>query len=134
VVFGGTGRTGKIVTEKCLNDPRSSSVTCAVKDMSKARRLFGRDTERLSLVPCDLSQDSSAKMRNIVRGADTVICAAGYTTLSSLDPFGALKVDSIGTRKLIDACIDTKVSRFILLSSLLTNGLVAGQLLEEFYW
>lgn len=133
VVFGASGRTGRLLIEKCINDARIDHIVCAVRDQGKARKLFGKDTSRLSIVPCDIVVDSRTKLSGVVRGADAVICAAGHTTFSSPNPFDAQNVDGKGTRKLIDAAADACVPRFVLLSSLLTNGLVAGQLLNPGY-
>ena len=130
VVFGGTGRTGRHVVESCLSDPRCSQVTVAAKSLSRARTVLGRDCERLSVLPCDVTDQDPRRLRAVLRDADAVICAAAYSPSSVLDPFGALKVDGQGVQRLIDGCVDARVPKFVLCSSLLTNGLAAGQLLN----
>ena len=133
VVFGGSGRTGRLVVKRAVDDPRCCHITAAVRSMSKARSVLGRDTEKLSVLPCDVTSHDPNKWSAVLSGADAVICAAAYSPSGGPDPLGAFKVDGVGVRRLIDACVDAKVPRFVLCSSLLTNGLVAGQLLNPQY-
>lgn len=132
LVVGGTGRTGLLLTRACLADERVRHVTCAVRDLGKGRRLLGADSARLSLVPCDLARDGPERLASVLRvsDADAVVCTASYAPSLPPDPLGPLRVDGLGTRRLIDACADRGVRHFVLLSSLLTNGLAAGQLLN----
>lgn len=133
VVFGGTGRTGKYVVEKCMLDGRVDEVVCVARDLAKGRQLFGRDTQKLSILPADVTRDSSQRLARLVEGADAVICATGFSPTFPPDPLGAFKVDSRGTRRLIDACIQANIPRFVLMTSLLTNGFEAGQALNPQY-
>lgn len=43
------------------------------------------------------------------------------------------QVDNLGTVNLVDACKKNGVSRFVLVSSLLTNGAAVGQVLNPAY-
>ena len=133
VVVGGSGKTGRLVVETCLSDPRCSQVTVAAKSLSRARSLFGRDSERLAVLPCDVTDQDPRRLRAVLDKADAVICTAAYSPSSGFDPLGALRVDGLGVRRLIDACVDARVPKFVLCSSLLTNGLAAGQLLNPQY-
>ena len=46
---------------------------------------------------------------------------------------GPYQVDYLGTRKVIDACVNTGVNKFVMVSSILANGLAAGQALNPQY-
>lgn len=129
VVFGSTGRTGREVV-KALRELPNISVVCVAKDTPKARRMYGPDQQNLQVVPGDMVRDSPAKLASLVKGADCVVCAAGNSQVSLT---GAYDVDYKGTVKTIDACVDARVGKYILVSSILTNGLAAGQLLNPQY-
>lgn len=133
LVVGSSGKTGQKVVE--ILKTKDVSLLCAVKDISKGRSLFGEESADISVIPCDISRDSLSKLANLVAGVDIVVCCASYSPNSSEfpDPLGAYKVDFIGVKRLIDACTDSGVSKFVLVSSLLTNGLYAGQLLNPQY-
>ena len=129
VVFGSTGKTGQQVVKKLLEKP-GVRVVCTARNQGKARKIFGADSSVLTVFPIDLVSDSPSKLANLVRGADAVVFAAGN---SQLTPTGAYDVDYRGTMKAIDACIDGGVRKFVLISSLLANGLMSGQLLNPQY-
>eukprot|EP01041_Mallomonas_annulata_P002378 gene2378-4621_t len=118
---------GRLVVEK-LKSIENTHIVCAVKDVSKARQLFGPESANLSVFPCNVCEDSPAKLLSLVTDADVVISCASYTPSGLPDPLGPFKVDFKGNARIMDACIDAKVPKFILVTSLLTNGLVAGQL------
>lgn len=126
VVFGATGKTGQRVVSNLQEIP-NTEVICAVRSLPKGRSIFGPDTGTLSLLPCDLTADSPAKIASIVKGADACVCAFGNSS-PSLN--GAFEVDYKGTIKTINACIDARVEKYVMISSLLTNGLQSGQLLN----
>lgn len=121
VVVGATGRTGTIVVRK-LQKLQNVVAVCVVKDVSKARQLFGEDRRTLSIVPCDLDLDPPSKIFEAVRVANAVIYCSSYTPSGIPDLLGPYKVDFIGAKKLIDACNDARVQKIVFLSSLLANG------------
>ena len=124
VVFGATGKTGQRIVSN-LKEMPGTQVVCAVRSLSKGRSVFGPDTGTLSVLPCDIRTDSCAKIASIVKGADACVCAFGNSN-PSLN--GAFQVDYKGTVKTINACIDAGVEKYVMVSSLLTNGLQSGQL------
>ena len=125
VVFGATGKTGQRVVSSLVATYPDCEIVCAVRSLSKARSIIGPDTMSLSVLPCDVVKDSPAKVASIVKGADACVCAFGNSNPSLS---GAFDVDYKGTIKTIDACIDAGVPKYVMVSSLLTNGLQAGQL------
>jgi hypothetical protein len=46
---------------------------------------------------------------------------------------GSYKVDNLGAKRVIDSCVEAKVQKVVLVSSLLTNGFRAGQFLNPQY-
>jgi hypothetical protein len=46
---------------------------------------------------------------------------------------GSYKVDNLGAKRIIDACVGAKIPKVILVSSLLTNGFRAGQVFNPQY-
>jgi len=46
---------------------------------------------------------------------------------------GAYDIDYLGTKKIIDACVDEGVGKYVLVSSILANGISAGQGLNPQY-
>ena len=46
---------------------------------------------------------------------------------------GSYKVDNLGAKRVIDSCVEAKVHKVVLVSSLLTNGFRAGQFLNPQY-
>jgi nucleoside-diphosphate-sugar epimerase len=129
-IFGATGRTGREVVTYFLNERDDVSLTCIVKDFGKARELFGPDTARLSVLPCDVVVDSAAKITRLIKGSDAVVFAAANSKISLMGPY---QIDYLGAKKTIDACVDAGVPKFVLLSSILANGLEAGQALNPQY-
>lgn len=56
-----------------------------------------------------------------------------FQSCFSSGPLRPLKIDLLGTNKLVDAAIAAGVPKLVLVSSLLTNGLEAGQALNRNY-
>jgi nucleoside-diphosphate-sugar epimerase len=138
VVFGGTGRTGKYVVKKLIDLVQSEGVekiTCPVRSLAKGRRDFGPESRSVSLVPCNLVSDRVAKLREIVSGSDAVIICSGYSVLKKglPDLSGAYRIDNIANKRIIDACAQEGVRKVVLVSSVLSNGWGAGQLLNPQY-
>ncbi|CAM9750842.1 unnamed protein product [Chrysoparadoxa australica] len=128
-VFGATGKTGSRIVKQLLDSEERVRVLAFVRDRERAREIFGdADLNAMELAYCDVTSDNTATIGAALRGCDAAICATGYSRGFPPDPLGSVKVDFAGTCKIIDACTDAKVPRFVLITSLLTNGLAAGQL------
>lgn len=146
VVFGASGRTGQAIVKELMGITPPPQIICAVRDTSKARRIFGPESSTLSIVPCDVSLDSERRkmgqIMKISQGAqsssssshvDAVIIATGYSPSSSSEAnafLGSYNVDNLGTKRIVDAAVKSKVPKVVLISSLLTNGLASGQFLN----
>lgn len=127
VVFGATGRTGNRIVSEFLS-PKFSNVKiiCPVRSMKRGRHILGAESSKLSLIPFDIEKESPSKLCEVLRDA-IVVCAAAYKPSNGVDLFGPFKVDNLKTKELIEACASANVSRFVLVSSLLTNGFRSGQ-------
>ena len=128
VIFGASGRTGKLVVDNLLRKD-NVNIVGVVRDSIKARRIFGNNAN-VSIEEYNLEFSKPSELLPIVKEADTVVICSSYLPSGVPDPLGPYKVDYLGTKAIVDACVDAKVSKCILLSSLLTNGLQAGQLLN----
>jgi nucleoside-diphosphate-sugar epimerase len=137
VIFGSTGRTGRRVVDQIFQSQEfpPNKVICPVRDMRRARSLLGKESAKLSLVPCDLANDKFDKFVDILYGSDVVVICSSYTPKEgSLPSFkGAKMVDNIATKRVIDAAVAAGVSKVVLVSSLLTNGIGAGQIFNPQY-
>ena len=137
IVFGGSGRTGVQVVKSLLNENNFNKIVVPARNVGQARRRLGPDTKRLQIIPCDIRSIKKVSiLEEYVENADCVINCIGYSpSTSSLlpslpDPLGPKEIDCDACKRLIDACVHQNVKRFILISSLLTNGFAAGQLLN----
>ena len=103
--------------------------------MSKGRSILGPDSKLLSVIPCDITSKDQRKLRATIAGADVVIISSSYTPANGklIDIRGASKVDNLGNKRIIDTCAEENIPKIVLISSLLTNGLLAGQLLNPQY-
>lgn len=133
IVFGGSGKTGSAVVKRIFSDVTDSKVICPVRNMSKGRKKLGQESGRFQLVPCDIAKADQMQLESIVCSADAVIICSAYSPGGKLDLKGAYKVDNLGAKRIIDACVAANVPKVVLLSSLLTNGFAAGQFLNPQY-
>uniref|UniRef100_A0A0G4IDB1 NAD(P)-binding domain-containing protein n=1 Tax=Chromera velia CCMP2878 TaxID=1169474 RepID=A0A0G4IDB1_9ALVE len=126
VVAGATGQTGMRVVNQ-LRALSNVSPVAAVRDPQKGEKIFGADVEKLKL---DVVKDSPGKMAEALKsaGADALVCAVGF---SGGNPFEWSKqahaVDNVGTVALIDAAKEAGVKKFVLITSILTDGRAWGQ-------
>jgi len=96
-------------------------VLAGTRDSKKASSLgWGSNVKP---VTADVTSDAKT-LAEAMKGADAVICAIGSGGFS---PKGPKTVDYGGTVNLVDAAKQAGVKKFVLMSSLLTNGRAAGQ-------
>lgn len=115
LVVGANGNTGKQIVNLLLE--REHDVRAMVRDASQAA-----DMKRIGAQPvvADLEQE----VNFAVEGCDAVIFAAGSGAHTGPDK--TVSVDKDGAIKLIKACEENGVNRFIMLSSIGTDDPEAG--------
>lgn len=122
-VAGATGNTGARVVKELQS--RGFSVIAGARNTEKATKLFPSGAK---IVPFDVEKLSSDEMAAALKGSKFLICATGFVPGN---PFGmsqaAQAVDRDGTIKLVDAAKKAGIQRFVLVSSILTNGRAIGQ-------
>lgn len=118
-VAGATGNTGKRVVQQL--SAKGIKVLAGTRDPKKAEGLGWN--ESVKLVSADVTSNAT-ELSAAMKGADAVICAIGS---SGFNPKGPKTVDYEGTLHLVDAAKKAGVKKFVLMSSLLTNGRDAGQ-------
>lgn len=118
-VAGATGNTGQRVVRQLSE--QGFTVLAGTRDNKKAEKLFGDDNS-IQLVNFNLFDTES--IAKAISGADAVVSALGY---SGFNPGGFKDVDLTGNVNLIEAAKRAGVSKFVLLTSLLTNAKAAGQ-------
>jgi len=120
-VAGSTGNTGRRVVQQLR--AAGYKVKAGVRDPKKAHSLgFGLDSG-IELVTADVTKGSEPLI-SALSGSQAVICATGY---SGFNPGGSVKIDEKGVANLVDAAKASGVTKFVLLSSLLTNARAVGQ-------
>lgn len=134
VIVGATGQTGRRCVEQ-LSGQSNVRVVAWVRDRARvAEAGISGDVEVGEIDVVSSSRESVRDEFQALGKVDAVICATGFSPSFPPDPFGAFRTDFLGTAKLLDAAIDAKnVDRFVLVSSLLTNGLESGQALNPQY-
>lgn len=118
-VAGATGKTGQRIVRQLSQ--QGFTVLAATRDNKKAKKLFGNDSN-IQLVNYDLFDSES--IAKAMRGADAVVSALGY---SGFNLGEYKKVDLTGNGNLIEAAQKAGILKFVLLTSLLTNGRAVGQ-------
>jgi len=125
LVVGATGRTGRLAVAALA--ARGYSVRAAVRDRAKAASLGVAAAARGGVVELDLAApgaDLAPALAAALDGVDAVVCAVGGSGGASY-----AAVDGAGTVALIAAAAARRpaIQRFVLLTSILTNGAAAGQ-------
>lgn len=113
LITGATGFVGSHVAEALLE--AGYNVLCGARDPSSPRWLADLPVE---LSPLDL--DRPADLSPALKGADTVVHAAGITRARRPEDYE--RVNAVGTRRLVDAARETGVRRFVQISSLAARG------------
>jgi uncharacterized protein YbjT (DUF2867 family) len=127
LVVGATGRTGRLAVAALR--ARGYAVRAAVRDPAMAEALGVAAASDGGVVTLDLAApgpELAAALAAALAGVDAVVCAAGYNGGGGASSYAS--VDGAGTAALVAAAAATpSVKRFVLLTSLLTNGAAVGQ-------
>ena len=130
-VVGATGETGRRVVAQLR--AAGYAVRAGVRDVRKAQSLGLALLPGVELVHADVTEGVDALV-TAMGDADAVVCATGFTPSFNLGKDNPKAVDGQGTIDLIDAATRTgKVSRFVLITSLLTNAPAIGQAQNDNY-
>ncbi|CAL5223340.1 g5842 [Coccomyxa viridis] len=125
-VAGASGSTGIRVVRELRK--RGFTVRAAVRDVEKAREKGVQVDGGVELVTADVTQGADS-LAAAMGNADAVISAIG----GSGDANTYHAVDNEGNVALVDAALKKNIRKFVLMSSLLTNGKEAGQSLNPGY-
>lgn len=110
-VIGGHGQIGLLLLG--LLAERDDRARGVIRNPDHAADLEAAGSEPLI---CDLEQDSSAALAKAIAGADAVVFAAGAGPGSG--PARKQTVDLDGAVKLIDACREAGVARYVMISAM----------------
>mmetsp|Transcript_101315 Transcript_101315/g.254020 ORF Transcript_101315/g.254020 Transcript_101315/m.254020 type:complete len:341 (+) Transcript_101315:30-1052(+) len=122
-VAGATGNTGQRVVKELQR--LGYTVVAGARNQEKAAKAFGSSVQS---VPLDVEKFSVDAMAEALKGTKFLICATGFVPGNPFDMNKLAKaVDREGTIKLVDAAKKAGVQRFVLVSSILTNGRAIGQ-------
>mmetsp|Transcript_9039 Transcript_9039/g.16582 ORF Transcript_9039/g.16582 Transcript_9039/m.16582 type:complete len:361 (+) Transcript_9039:77-1159(+) len=126
-VAGATGNTGKRTLDYLKKAYPNVQVTAGVRSLEKAKKQGILDENNVKIQKFDVT-DTNDAIKEAIKGADAVVCVTGFVPGN---PFSMNKaahaVDNEGTIKLIDSAKEAGVSKFVLVSSILTNGRAWGQ-------
>lgn len=111
-VAGATGGTGRRIVDELLQS--GISVRVMVRDMEIAREILPSQVE---LVLGNVLDKGAIK--EAISDCNIVLCATGARP--SLDPFGPLQVDYLGTKNLIDVAKSKNIEHFVMVTSLCTS-------------
>lgn len=133
LVVGATGRTGRRMVE--VLKKKGQKVTAGVRSIEKGEEVLGKSNGKFSFLELDVEKDSPQLLAEKIAGFSAVICATGFapTKLTPALLLGPTKVDYQGTVRLTDAVVKANVPKFVLVTSLLTNGAAAGQIFNKNY-
>ena len=124
LITGATGLIGSLLVRALLYCNRvhdlKLKIYAVVRNVEKARGIFGADTAELEYVVADLAGDE-------VEGSfdcDYVIHAAAVTTskLMVSDPVGTIRTAIDGTEKLLELAVEKKAKSFVYISSMEVYG------------
>jgi len=128
LVVGATGRTGRLAVASLA--ARGYAVRAAVRDPAKAAALGVAAAAAGGVVTLDLAApepELTSALAAALDGVDGVVCAAGFNGGGGGSSYAS--VDEAGTIALIAAAAarPATIKRFVLLTSILTNGAARGQ-------
>ena len=105
-VFGGSGFLGSYVADALTEE----EIDVTVFDINKSEHL--KDGQHM--VTGDILD--STKVRKIVNESNIVFHFAGVADIkeASLRPLDAVRYNILGTTNILEACVNAKISRFIL--------------------
>jgi len=126
-IAGATGNTGRRTVEYLHRRYPSIPVIAGARSIEKAEKQGLSNLEGVTVRKFDVLM-SKEKIVEAISGADTVVCVTGFVPSNPLAmKKAAHQVDNEGTIRLIDAAKEAGVSKFVLISSILTNGRAIGQ-------
>jgi uncharacterized protein YbjT (DUF2867 family) len=126
-VAGASGATGqRTVTELAK---RGLTVRAGVRKGEKAGAAPWSQNSNVELVETDLTKDTQSLVASI-KDAQAVICTVGS---SGFNPKAYEEVDKKGVIKLVDAAKQAGVKKFVLQTSILTNGAEKGERFNPVY-
>lgn len=123
LITGATGLIGTNLVRTLLaaSERRGVKITIVilVRSLEKARRIFGKDIDRLTVVVGDVTQMPSMGMP-----LDYIVHAASQTASKAFveDPVGVIKVALKGTENLLDLAKEKNVRGFVYTSSMEVYG------------
>ncbi|KAK9797819.1 hypothetical protein WJX73_002081 [Symbiochloris irregularis] len=139
-VAGASGKTGRKVVEYLAS--QGIAVRAGVRDIDKARASGLDKPGGVTLVNGDVTAGPES-LAEAIGNAEAVICATGYSGGKRDVPCAAAScstgadgydlVERQGTINLVDAAKLRGVSKFVLMSSLLTNARAIGQGLNPIF-
>ncbi|MCD7709235.1 MAG: NAD(P)-dependent oxidoreductase [Clostridiales bacterium] len=124
VVTGATGLVGSLVVRTLLYcngaHDLGLSVIAVVRDVDKARRILGEESDALSFCVADLS----AGKIDIEGDCDFIVHAAAVTASKQMvtDPVGTIDTAINGTRAMLELAVRKKVKSFAYISSMEIYG------------
>ena len=121
---GATGFMGGAILDRMLHD--GERVLCLVRREDAARVIASKGAHP---VLGDLL--TPATYRDVLRGCDLLVHAAGFNAFCPADPRPLYEVNVEGTRALLEAASKASVRRIVYTSSALTIGEPPGQVAQE---
>ena len=119
LVTGGTGSFGSSFVKFLLDNTKASKIIIFSRDELKQSRMRDAlsDEERLRFFIGDVRD--LQRLERAFNGVDIVVHAAALKQVPTLEynPFEAIKTNIIGTQNVINAAIDKKVKKVVLIST-----------------
>jgi UDP-N-acetylglucosamine 4,6-dehydratase (inverting) len=122
LITGGTGSFGKAFVATLLrNNPRTRRVVIYSRDELKQYEMAQEFPESkypgIRYFIGDIRDE--ARLRRALEGIDVVVHAAALKQVPAAEynPFECIKTNVLGAQNLIEACLDSKVSRVVALST-----------------
>lgn len=119
LVTGGTGSFGESFVRKLLTKHRVKKVIVFSRDELKQHHMERelRDENRLRFFLGDIRDVE--RLRRAFSGVDVIVHAAALKQVPALEynPFEAVKTNVLGTQNIIEAALDQKVKRVLLIST-----------------
>ncbi len=119
LVTGGTGTFGKAFVARLLKDSGVAKIIVLSRDELKQSEMqhYYADEMRLRFFIGDIRD--VARLKRAFEGVDIVVHAAALKQVPSTEynPFEAIQTNIIGSKNVIDAALDCKVKKVLLVSS-----------------